>query len=261
MFFQKVEERHEREDLIWFKLSAKPAGNMLEQAIEQVTNVFFSNLPSYELNLLIDLRLDTILFQGKSWEFGIQEGVLELWFVNAKLPRESRTLITEYSDFITVDGEESTGMKWDIGGEMGVSEKKGTEIKGKGGIGGNSGNKEKYGYEIRRVEINGNEKNHRITFNAERINKDKDQVFNGRFIFEDKDKNLGILELLDYPSEIHAIFRVPVNGLCAAAVNGTPIKARNLQLLVTRFTKFSNPIEEKLKTLTGDLSYVKLSAS
>ena len=45
MFFQKVEERHEREDLIWFKLSAKPAGNMLEQAIEQVTNVFFSNLP------------------------------------------------------------------------------------------------------------------------------------------------------------------------------------------------------------------------
>ena len=69
------------------------------------------DLPVYELKVIIHLRIDEIIHEGKVLSFGIQQGFLELYFVNAKMHRENWTLVHIYDENIIVEGEANRSIK------------------------------------------------------------------------------------------------------------------------------------------------------
>jgi hypothetical protein len=82
MNFNEKEPPYKNPELVWFELSLE----VIEPKKQQNnTNLFLPGKKStcfcYELDLLIHIRTDSCIVDGKQLKFGIQKAFLELFFV------------------------------------------------------------------------------------------------------------------------------------------------------------------------------------
>jgi|688.fasta_scaffold253700_2 hypothetical protein len=257
MNFNEKEPPYKNPELVWFELSLE----VIEPKKQQNnTNLFLPGKKStcfcYELDLLIHIRTDSCIVDGKQLKFGIQKAFLELFFVNCKLPRYSWTLLPDIKDSISIKTKRSWTKAVKVGSLFSQSTLAST-LSVNIELGGTQGGEEEIIYELTQAEMRGTEKNPYIEFTAEQQDRDGNKVFNGKY-----GKTLGNLEALAPSCEVHGKFRVDLDGICATYYDGKPILKNNLSLFLTRFSSklsgLPDPIKEKLQTMTGELSYVKL---